>query len=41
VVALTERTASIRNPKSGSITTYRKHNKPAYGPLSDSLEDFK
>jgi hypothetical protein len=28
VVALTEDTASIRNPATGSITVYRKHNKP-------------
>jgi hypothetical protein len=40
VIALTEATASIRNP-SGSITVCRKHNKPALGPLGDSLEDLK
>jgi hypothetical protein len=28
VVALTDDTASIRNPATGTITTYRKHNKP-------------
>ena len=39
VVALTETTASIRCP-SGSILTYRKFNKPAYGPVGDSLDDF-
>jgi hypothetical protein len=39
VVALTDAIASIRNPVSGSITVYRKHNKPAYGPLGDSLDD--
>jgi hypothetical protein len=39
VVALTEATAAIRMP-TGSITTYRRHNKPAYGPLGDSLDDF-
>ena len=39
VVALTEATAAIRMP-SGNITTYRKHNKPAFGPLGDSLDDF-
>jgi hypothetical protein len=38
VVALTEETAAIKMP-TGSITTYRKHNKPAYGPLGDSLDD--
>jgi hypothetical protein len=40
VVALTADSASIRNPDTGSITVYRKHNKPALGPLGDSLEDF-
>jgi hypothetical protein len=40
VIALTEGTAVIRSP-SGSITVYRKHNKPAFGPLGDSLDDFK
>jgi hypothetical protein len=40
IVALTEATASIRNP-SGSITVFRKNNRPAYGPLGDSLDDFK
>jgi hypothetical protein len=39
VVALTEATAAIRMP-SGNVTTYRKHNKPAFGPLGDSLDDF-
>jgi hypothetical protein len=41
VVALTEATASIRNPKTGTVTVYRKHNKPALGPLGDSLDDLK
>jgi hypothetical protein len=41
VVALTESTAAIENPATGSITVYRKHNKPELGPLSDSLDDFK
>jgi hypothetical protein len=39
VVALTESTVAIRMP-TGSILTYRKHNKPALGPLGDSLDDF-
>jgi hypothetical protein len=39
VVALTEATAAIRMP-SGNVTTYRKNNKPAFGPLGDSLDDF-
>jgi len=41
VVALTADTASIRNPETGAVTVYRKHNKPALGPLGDSLEDFR
>jgi len=36
VVALTADTAAIENP-TGSITVYRKHNKPALGPLGDSF----
>jgi hypothetical protein len=40
VVGLTALTAAIQNP-SESITCYRKHNKPATGPLGDTLEDFK
>jgi len=40
VVALTADTAAIENA-TGSITTYRKHHKPALGPLGDSLDDFK
>jgi hypothetical protein len=39
VVALTATTAAMRHP-SGAITTYRKLNKPALGPLGDSLDDF-
>jgi hypothetical protein len=40
VLALTEETAAIRWP-GGSITTYRKNNKAAYGPLGDSLDDLR
>jgi len=40
-VALTTDTAAIENGDTGSITTYRKNNKPALGPLGDSLDDFK
>jgi hypothetical protein len=40
VAALTNATASIKNPTS-AVTIYRRHNKPALGPLGDSLEDFK
>jgi hypothetical protein len=39
VVALTETTAAIQH-SSGNVTTYRKHNKPALGPLGDSLDDM-
>jgi hypothetical protein len=39
VVAVTEATAAIKMP-TGNITTYRRHNKPAYGPLGDSIDDF-
>ena len=39
VVALAEATAAIKSP-TGNLTTYRRHNKPAYGPLGDSLNDF-
>jgi hypothetical protein len=41
VAALTADTAAIENPDTGSITTYRKHNKPALGPLGDRLDDLK
>jgi len=40
VVALTADTASIRNPDTGSITVYRRFNKPALGPLGYSLDDL-
>jgi hypothetical protein len=39
VVALTEATAASRN-QTGNVTTYRRHNKPVFGPLGDSLNDF-
>jgi hypothetical protein len=38
VIALTEITAVIETA-TGTLT-YRRHNKPALGPLGDSLEDF-
>jgi hypothetical protein len=41
VVALTADTATIRNPSSGTVTTYRRRNKPSYGPPGDSLDDLK
>jgi hypothetical protein len=40
VVALTEATAAIQSP-TGAVTVYRKLNKPALGPLGDSLDDFE
>jgi hypothetical protein len=40
VVALNEGTAAIQNPATASITKYRRFDKPALGPLGDSLEDF-
>jgi hypothetical protein len=39
VVALTAATAAIAS-STGSITTYRRHNKPALGPVGDSLDDL-
>jgi hypothetical protein len=39
VVALTETTAAIQGAT--AIVTYRKLNKPALGPLGDSLDDFR
>jgi hypothetical protein len=41
VVGLTECTAAIQNPATASITMYRRHDKPALGPLGDSLNDLK
>jgi len=38
-VALTDTTATISTPSGGTVT-YRKHRKPALGPLGDSLDDF-
>jgi len=39
VIALTATTATIRNP-TGNITVFRKNNRPALGPLGDSLDYF-
>ena len=41
VIAMTETTATIRNPATGAITVYRRHHKPALGPLGDALEELK
>ena len=40
VIAITADIATIRNPSTGAITVYRHFNKPALGPLGDSLKDF-
>jgi len=40
VLALREGTAAIESP-TGTVTVYRRHNKPALGPLGDSLDDFR
>src|SRR5262249_34979274 len=39
VVGLTEATASIKGT-TGNITVYRKHNKPALGPVGDDVFDI-
>ena len=39
VVALTEATAAIQSAI-GAMTIYRRHNKPALGPVGDSLDEF-
>jgi hypothetical protein len=40
VIALTEATAAIQSASGGPPTIYRRHNKPALGPVGDSLDDF-
>jgi hypothetical protein len=40
VIVLTEATAAIQS-STGATTIYRRHNKPALGPLGDSLDDFE
>jgi hypothetical protein len=40
VVALTEATAAIQS-STGAITICRRHNKPALGPVGDSLDDLE
>ena len=39
VIGLTESEAAIRG-HSGATVVYRKHNKPAFGPLGDYLDDM-
>ena len=41
VTVLTADTAAIENPATGSITVFRKNNRPALGPLGDNLDDLK
>src|SRR5262245_51346501 len=41
VTVLTEATALIENPDTGSTTLFRKNHRPALGPLGDSLDDFQ
>jgi hypothetical protein len=40
VIALTETTAAIENP-AGTVMIYRKHHKPAFGPVGDSTDDLR
>ena len=40
VLALTESSAAIESP-TGTVTAYRRYNKPALGPVGDSLDDLK
>jgi hypothetical protein len=40
VVALPDATAAIQS-STGAITTYRRFNKPAFGPVGDSLDDLQ
>jgi hypothetical protein len=40
VLALTEGTAAIESP-TGAVSIYRRHYKPALGPVGDSLEDLR
>jgi hypothetical protein len=39
VLVLTESTAAIESP-TGTVIVYRRHNRPALGPLGDSLDDL-
>jgi hypothetical protein len=39
VVALTDTSATVSTPSGGTLT-YRKHRKPAFGPLGDYLDDM-
>jgi hypothetical protein len=39
VLALTSDTAAIETA-TGAVVTYRRHGKPALGPVGDSLDDL-
>jgi hypothetical protein len=41
VTVLTENAAMIENPSTRTTTLFRKNNRPALGPLGDSLDDLK
>jgi hypothetical protein len=41
VVVLTADTATIKNQVTGTITVFLKNNRPALGPLGDSLDDLE
>src|SRR5262245_21638070 len=41
VVAITAESATIRNPVTDTIIVFRKNNRPAYGPVGDSLDDLE
>jgi hypothetical protein len=41
VTVLTEASALVENTATGSTSLFRKNNRPALGPLGDSLDDFK
>jgi hypothetical protein len=40
VIVLTADTATIENPVNDNITIFRKNNRPALGPVGDSLDDL-
>src|SRR5262249_46619913 len=40
VTVLSENSALIENPATGTTTLFRKNHRPALGPLGDSLDDI-
>jgi hypothetical protein len=40
VIAMTDSSAAIETARGGTLT-YRRYNKPALGPLGDSLDDME